>query len=191
MSIQRLVLAAALVAAIAFPATAQPPDAEARLAAQRTAMQQLAFLDGEWRGTAWMLTPSGDKHTLTQTERIGAFLDGTVKVIEGRGYEPDGTASFNAFAIVSYDPTRETFTMRSYTMGRTGDFPLTPTPDGFMWEIPSGPATIRYTATIADGEWRQIGERIVEGREPIQFFGMDLKRLGDTDWPAAGAVQPR
>src|SRR6478672_6854315 len=30
------------------------------------------------------------KHTITQTERIGPFLDGSVKVIEGRGCEPDG-----------------------------------------------------------------------------------------------------
>jgi hypothetical protein len=26
------------------------------------------------------------------------------------------------------------------------------------------------------------------GKDPIRFFEMDLKRVGDTDWPAAGAV---
>lgn len=51
-------------------------------AGQRAAMPPLAFMDGEWRGTAWTLLPSGEKHTLSQTERIGPFLDGSVKVIE-------------------------------------------------------------------------------------------------------------
>jgi len=111
-------------------------------------------------------------------------------VIEGKGYEADGSVGFNAFAVVSYDPASETFTMRSYAMGRAGDFELTPTENGFTWEIPAGPATFRYTATVKAGEWHQVGERIVEGQEPFQFFAMDLKRLGDTDWPAAGAVAP-
>lgn len=193
MSARRLALVTLLtLTVLGTPAAAQgPPDAAATLAAQRAAMERLAFLDGEWRGTAWTLAPSGDKHTLTQTERVGSFLGGTVKVIEGQGYEADGSVGFNAFAVVSYDPAGDTFTMRSYAMGRAGDFELTPTENGFTWEIPAGPAKIRYTATIADGEWHQVGERIVPGQEPVKFFGMDLVRLGDTDWPAAGAVGPR
>jgi hypothetical protein len=37
----------------------------------------------------------------------------------------------------------------------------------------------------------EIGERIVPGGEPVRFFEMTLKRIGDTDWPAAGAVGPK
>ena len=65
-------------------------DPATLIAAQREAMAPLAFMDGVWRGPAWTILPSGQKHTVTQTERIGPFLDGSVKVIEGRGYEPDG-----------------------------------------------------------------------------------------------------
>lgn len=180
-------LAAALV--LTLPAAAQaPPDAESRIAAQKEAMERIAFLDGEWRGTAWTLTPSGEKERLTQTERVGSFAGGTVKLIEGRGYAQDGSLAFNAFAVVSYEPDGDTFTMRSYALGRAGDFEIVPTENGFTWEIPAGPASFRYTATVKDGEWHQVGERIVEGQEPLQFFGMDLVRLGDTDWPAEGAV---
>lgn len=174
---------------LTLPAAAQaPPDAEARIAAQQEAIERLAFLDGEWRGTAWTLGPGGRKEVLTQTERVGSFAEGTVKLVEGRGYAADGSLAFNAFAVVSYEPATDTFTMRSYAFGRAGDFELTPTENGFTWEIPAGPATIRYTATVKDGEWRQVGERMVEGQEPVQFFGMDLVRLRDTDWPAGGAV---
>jgi hypothetical protein len=81
--------------------------------------------------------------------------------------------------------------MRSYAQGRAGDFVLTPTADGFAWEIPAGPATIPYTAVIKDGTWREIGERIVAGQEPVRFLEMNLARLADTDWPAAKPIGPK
>jgi hypothetical protein len=167
------------------------PDPQAVMAAQRQALMRLAFMDGVWRGPAWTMLPSGEKHTVTQTERIGPFLDRTVRVIEGRGYDADGKVTFNAFGTISYSPDTNRFTMHSYALGSVGDFNLTPSADGFVWEIPAGPATIRYTAVIKDGTWKEVGDRIMPGKEPIRFFEMNLKRLGDSDWPAAGAISPK
>lgn len=167
------------------------PDPATLIAAQREAMAALTFMDGVWRGPAWTILPSGEKHTLTQTERIGPFLDGSVKVIEGKGYEADGKVGFNAFATVSYNPATRAYTMHSYAQGSVGDFTLKPTADGFVWEIPAGPMTIRYTAVIKDGAWREVGDRITPGKEPVRFFEMNLKRVGDTTWPAGGAVSPK
>jgi hypothetical protein len=164
------------------------PDPKTLIAAQKKAMAPLAYMDGVWKGAAWTIQPSGGKHTITQTERIGPLLDGSIKVIEGTGYDADGQVTFNAFGIVSSDPTKQTYSMRSYAMGRSGDFAFTPTADGFVWEIPAGPMTIRYTATVKNGEWREVGDRIMPGKPPVQFFEMNLKRVGDTDWPAAGAI---
>lgn len=164
------------------------PDPATVIAAQREAMAPLAEMNGVWRGPAWTILETGEKHTITQTERIGPFLNGSVKVIEGKGYDADGKVAFNAFGTVSYDPARKAYTMHSYAMGRVGDFPLTPTPDGFVWEIPAGPMTIRYTAVIKDGKWREVGDRIMPGRDPVRFFEMNLVRVGTTDWPAAGAI---
>ncbi len=48
--------------------------------------------------------------------------------------------------------------------------------------------TIRYTATVKDGTWNEVGERILPGKAPIRFYEMNLKRLGDTTWPAADPV---
>lgn len=167
------------------------PDAATLITAQREAMAPLAFMDGVWRGPAWTILPSGEKHNLIQTERIGPFLDGSVKVIEGKGYEADGKVGFNAFATISYNPSTRAYTMHSYAQGNVGDFSLKPTADGFIWEIPLGSMIIRYTAVIKDGTWREVGDRIMPGREPVRFFEMNLKRLGDTNWPAAGAVAPK
>lgn len=185
---------ALLIAIATVPAAASGqarPDPATLIAAQRDAMKPLAVLDGTWRGPAWTLLPSGEKHTVTQTERVGPFLGGSVKVIEGRGFEEDGEVGFNALAILSYDPDKRAYNMRSYAQGRAGDFSLTLTEDGFVWEIPAGPATIRYTAVIKNGAWQEVGDRIVAGSDPVRIFEMNLTRLGDTDWPAGGGVQPR
>lgn len=135
--------------------------------------------------------PSGEKHNITQTERIGPFLDGSVKVIEGRGYDSEGKVTFNAFGTISFNPATKTYTLHSYAMGMVGDFVLTPTPDGYTWDIPAGPVTIRYTAVIKDGSWREVGDRIMPGQPPVRFFEMNLKRVGDTDWPAGGAIRSK
>ena len=166
-------------------------DPAALIEAQRKAMDPLVYMDGVWRGQAWTILESGEKRTVTQTERIGPFLDGSVKVIEGRGYNPDGKIDFNALAILSYSPEKKGYVLHSHAMGRVGEFAFRPTTDGYVWEVPAGPMTIRYTAVIKDGTWREVGDRILPGKEPARFFEMNLKRLGDTDWPAAGAIPPK
>jgi hypothetical protein len=170
---------------------AQDPAAAKLIEAQQAAMKKLDKLNGVWRGPAWTVLRGGEKHHLTQTERIGPFLDGSVKVVEGKGYESDGKPSFNAFGIISYDPARKVYSMRSYAMGRSGDYPLVITDSGYKWEIVSGPMTIRYSITIQDNEWKEIGERIQKDKEPVQFFEMNLKRIGDTHWPVEGTIPPK
>lgn len=179
-----------LTAFAATPAASQP-DPAARLAAQREAMTRFAYMDGVWRGPAWTITPNG-RHEVTQTERIGPFLGGSVRMTEGRGYDSSGTVSFNALGVISYDPATRNYSMTSWAQGYSGTFALQPTADGYVWEVPAGPgAKIRYTATIRDGAWREIGERIVGDARPVQMFEMNLRRVGDTDWPTREPVPMR
>ena len=186
-----VVLGVAVVANASFAAAQERPDPAALLAAQREAMAAFAFMDGVWRGPATTVRPSGEKHAITQTERIGSLLGGTVKVIEGRGYEPDGKTTFNALGIISYNVATKTYSMRSYAMGYSGDFVVQRTSDGFIWDIPAGPVTIRYNAIVKDGTWTEVGDRIVPGKDPVRFFEMQLRRVGDSDWPGAGAIAPQ
>ena len=46
-------------------------------------------------------------------------------------------------------------------------------------------------ARVAFHDAREIGERVVPGQAPAQFFEMNLKRIGDSAWPTAGAVPPK
>ena len=187
-------LSLCLVSMLAVPSIAaayEPQDPAKLIGLQRDAMASLKFLDGIWRGTAWTLLPSGEKHTVTHTERVGPFLDGSVKVLEGRAYNADGTVPFNAFGTISFDPATKAYTMHTHAMGHVGDFPLTVTEGGFSWEIKMGPATMRYTAVVKDGKWNEVGERVVPGKDPVRILEMNLERVGDTDWPSAGAVPPK
>ena len=186
-------IAALLALLAASTALAQQPFDPAKvIAAQREALAPFRYMDGVWRGTALTLRPSGEKHVTTHTERVGPFLDGSVKVIEGRSYEEGGRVGFNALGIISYDVARKTYTLRSYALGRSGDFALTPTADGYQWEIPAGPGkTIRYVATVKDGTWYEVGDMLAAEARPVRIFEMTLKRVGDTDWPAANPVPQR
>ena len=85
-------------------------------------------------------------------------------------------------------PATKSFTFHAHGQGRVGDFEMAMRSDGYSWDIPAGPMTIRYTATIKDGTWREVGDRIASGKEPVRFFEMNLKRVGDSAWPGAGAI---
>ena len=184
-----LALAAALLTAPAG-AHAQMPASPNGSEAQRAAMDRLAFMDGEWRGQATVHGPAGPM-TLTQTERVGSMLGGSIKVIEGRGYAADGSTQFNAMAMVSWDARAGRYGFRSDAQGFSGDYVFEATDDGFRWETPAGPnAKMQYVAVVRDGTWHEVGTYVAEGQPPRQMIEMRLTRVGDTDWPAGGAVSP-
>lgn len=170
------------------PASAQDANVAA-IAAQQAAMKKLDWMRGRWRGPAVTQASTGERR-VTQTERIGPALDGTLMVMEGKGFRADGSAGFHAFGILSFDPANGSYSLRSYALGYAGMFSLVPNGTGYVWEIPAGPMKIRYTATLHDGIWTEVGDRIAEGQPPQRFFEMNLKRVGDTNWPEEGAQTP-
>lgn len=177
------------VVALVVPAQAQQAD-PATLAAQRAAIAKLDRMNGTWRGQAITRSPQGELR-ITQTERVGNALDGTIKVVEGTGYLPDGNIAFQAFAVISFDVASGKYSMRSWAQGHSGTFEIVPTDTGFTWERPAGPAKIRYEASVREGRWIETGDYLAEGRPPFRFIEMNLARIGDTDWPSAGRVGPR
>ena len=183
--------AAALVLSLLPLAEANAQVADpAMITAEQQAIAKFAWMDGTWRGPATTKTPSGD-HEVMQTERIGSMLGGTLKVIEGKGFNADGSTGFNAFAVISFDPGTKKYTFRSYAQGRVGTFAIAPQGTGYVWEIPAGGMTIRYTATVENGLWREVGDRIVPGQPAQRFFEMTLTRVADTKWPSTGGLGPK
>lgn len=188
-----VVTAAVLLAAAATAksAAAQVSPSPNGSAEQRAAIARLDRLNGEWRGTAVTNGPGGPI-TLTQTERVGNLLGGSIKLVEGRGYAADGSTQFNALGVISWDARAGRYAFRAYAQGFSGDYPFEVTEDGFKWESPAGPgAKIQYVATIKDGVWHEIGDYVAEGRPPVRYIEMRLTRVGDTRWPAEDPVAPR
>lgn len=182
--------AAVLLLATAAQAQVAMPSANGS-EAQRAAISRLDFMDGQWRGIAVITGPQG-RTELVQTERVGSHLGGSIKVIEGRGYDAAGATQFNAMAVVSWDERAGRYGFRSYAQGFQGDYPFEVTEDGFRWSTPAGPnARIEYVATVKDGVWHEVGDYVAEGQPPRRYIEMRLTRVGDTDWPSAGAVPPR
>ena len=66
------------------------PDPPATvIAAQRAAMAPLAAMDGVWRGPAATVLENGQKHEVTQTERIG-FFEMNLKRVGARDWPAAG-----------------------------------------------------------------------------------------------------
>jgi len=167
------------------------PAAAQEIAAPNPLMRKLDILKGTWVGDAKGVGPDGKPYTVRQTERVGSMLNGDVLVIEGRGYKSDGSLAFNAFGTVSADAKTGTYDFKAYAQGRSGNYRMEALPNGVVWELAAGPnATVRYTITIEDGVWREVGQYLAKDQPPRQIIEMTLKRTGDTDWPAAQPVMP-
>ena len=188
--------ALALAAGLAFAAHAgaQPWSTAGRLDAQRAAMAPLAWMGGGWRGHASVSERSG-RIEMTQTERVGPFLEGSVMVVEGKAFGADGRPNgFNALAVISYDPDAKAYTFTSYAQGYAQAVPFTVRPDGWSWERSAGPGrTLHYATSNAGGRWTEVGTMTgPQMPAPVEIFRAELDRMSaDAAWPAAGAMTPR
>ncbi|MDW3211359.1 MAG: hypothetical protein R8N23_15895 [Reichenbachiella sp.] len=150
------------------------------------AKQKLAALDlmvGNWEGTGYLITPTG-KEASKVTEKIQYKLDKTVVVAEGKGVITleDGTEQVvhNALGVISFNPFTKQYQMNSFIskgMSTQAKFEIKDA-NNMVWWIEAGPSTIRYSLTIKDGTWTEIGERSMDGENWQQFFEMSLKKVG-------------
>ena len=151
-------------------------------------MAPLSWMAGEWRGTVTVHKRDRSVNELVHTERAGHMLSRDVMVVEGRAYEPDGSESFNAFGIISYNPYAEAYEIRAYTGGNAGTYPLRLTETGYEWSVPAGPgATVDYVATYDGETWSETGT-YVNGEMRFETVSFTVEKIGSTEWPAAGKV---
>lgn len=155
------------------------------LTLQKEKIGEIAWLAGKWEGAGWMIAPTGERVTFRQTEDVQLRLDGTIMVIEGRGYAPSAAGGpeslmFNAFAVVSFNEFVRRYEFRSYAMGFANTFEAVMREDGaFEWRInPPNAPKMRYVITQPQPNvWFEIGERSTDGGATwTQFFEMRLTR---------------
>jgi hypothetical protein len=188
----------ALAVLLAAPAVAQtgPPTATAidqpavpkRILAQQEAMKALNLSDGDWRGPSKVLRKNGWVD-MVETQRVATLLDGTVRTIESRGYEADGSLGFSMLAVISWDPDAKAYSMRSWSNGRVRDYPMKVSADGFSWEFESSPGmTIRYEAAVKNSVWTQTATRVPAEGKPETYLEFAVKRVRNAANPVLSAL---
>ncbi|MEO9853564.1 MAG: hypothetical protein ABJE80_17740 [Reichenbachiella sp.] len=150
------------------------------------AKEKLAALEmmvGTWKGTGYIYTPAG-KESSSVTENIQYKLDGTVIVAEGRGIKTmeDGSEKVvhDALGVISFNPFTKQYQMNSFISKGMSTNAKVEIKDenSVVWWIEAGPTTIRYSLTIKNGQWTEIGERSMDGENWQQFFEMKLEKVG-------------
>jgi len=165
LSVRAAVAALMVLSAGAAAAEAQSaPPAEA-----------LSWMVGEWQGSGWTLSRSGERRTFTVEESVRSAASGHALLIHGVG-ESGGMVVHDAGGFVTRDG--EGYVMRAVSMqGHRQDVALTVTEDGFAWTLSMGPAgEVRYQAVHADGVWHETGAWCPADAACRQTFEMSLER---------------
>jgi hypothetical protein len=152
---------------------------------QRAALDKLAWLEGEWRGPAWMMMGPNLRRTADQWEKIYRAAGGTVLVIQGIGKMTNagamtGTVAHDALAVIYWDVQRNQYTLRSFVAnGSTLETKAEVSDRKVMWGFEHPQAGLmRYTITLTPaGEWREVGEMSPDkGTTWVQSMEMTLKK---------------
>ena len=152
-------------------------------AVQKSEMKKLASWVGEWKGTGWMMTGPGQRHTSSITEKVTSKLDGMVFIIEGRGLTKaeDGKERVvhDALAVLSYDEKAKLYRFRTHEVnGRSIESELKMIDGGMQWSFrdPQRNSTIRFTAKMDGKTWNEVGEVSLDGTTWLKFMEMTLQK---------------
>lgn len=153
---------------------AQPRDYSQQC---KSEMKKLAYFVGDWKGTAVVQTRNGPQ-TINQTEHIQWELDGVVLSIEGIGREND-QITFNALALIHFDPTEQAFKFRSYLKEgyATDAYFKVLDENKFEWgfDMPTG-GKVKYSITLdpVKETWYELGEYSPDGSKWMKSIEMNL-----------------
>jgi hypothetical protein len=160
--------------------------AQSHTAASAAEMKKLDFLAGNWKGEGWIEMGPGGRSTFKQTEAVQSKLNGTVIIVEGLGTGKLASSGqegvvHNALAVISYDSTAKKYLFRAFRAdGNYVDANVTMGEKGLIWGFrnPQQGGEIRYTIKLTDaGQWFEIGEFSMDGKQWRKFFEMTLQRV--------------
>ncbi len=174
-----ITLAAAILLTLASPALAQTakgvkPQAE-------LASHPVSKLLGEWHGSGSAMEPDRTRHEFEAAERVRWNLAGTALIIEGYGYTDAAGArvvGHDAFAFVTWDDESKGVKFHARRAGeafQTFDMTWDADKEALIWFVQ--PNRLRFTITVKDGVWHEVGEFSPDGGENwVEFLEMSLNR---------------
>jgi hypothetical protein len=137
-------------------------------------IQKLSFLEGNWKGSGWIVGPDQKRHTFQQEEIIQKKLAGTAILIQGVGMT-DGKVVHNAMAVISDAEGAGKYDFTSFLQnGRKGSYKAELI-DGKLYWYPTD--QVRYIIMLNEqGQWFEIGEYNT-GSSWFKFFEMTLDKV--------------
>jgi hypothetical protein len=142
-------------------------------AASQKKMAPLSFLEGNWKGSGWMIGQDRVRSTFESEEQIQFKLSGTLLEIEDVS-RSEGKVVHHALAVVTPAEDEGKFDFISFLQsGEKGTYPAGLIDGKFYWY----PAKeIRYIIELnANGQWFEIGE-YNGGGTWYKFFEMTLDK---------------
>jgi hypothetical protein len=170
--------ATAVLLTFALPALAgaQPPAAPSPSPARVAAMQKLSFMEGVWKGTAWMqMGPK--KEDTTSMETVSREVGGNALLVKGVHRIADGRVVHDTLGVL-FAKEDGTYAFHTWLAnGRNGVHAGEWKDGAFVWGMETPGMRIRYTIRLDErGRWFEIGERSPDGATWTKFFEMTLTR---------------
>lgn len=141
---------------------------------------------GEWVGSGWQQMGQGERNEFQVHERVRWHLSGRALIVEGLGFAShpetgETIIGHDAMAVIRHDQTTGTW---RFFAGRGGagltDHELEivdPEAGVIRWSPKTPQGDVRFTITIADDTWHEIGEFSSDGGETwFTFLAMSLER---------------
>lgn len=178
MKTQRLTLIAALLVVVASVPSFGQEKSGSSVAAEK--MSKVAWMDGNWKGTGWYVTSTGERESFTIDEKAHLKLGGVALYIEGLGRDKNDRIAHNALAILSYDDVAGKYRIHAITKeGRATEATPIVGDGSIVWgfAIPNR-GEVRFTMKQTErGEWHEVGEFSRDGQTWIKFLEMTLTKV--------------
>jgi hypothetical protein len=172
----RSTLAALVVLALPALLSAQPPTAPSPSPARVAAMQKLSFMEGAWKGSAWM--QMGPKRSdVASTETVTREVSGNALLVKGVHKTADGRVVHDTLGVL-FANEDGTYGFHTWLANGLNGVHEGAFRDGaFVWGLDTPGGRIRYTIRLDEkGRWFEIGERSPDGAAWTKFFEMTLAR---------------
>lgn len=170
-----------LLAMAMFTACLQSPNADADQQHDLTSAPLLALWVGDWQGSGWSVTPSGERIEFSLAETVSEKAGGTVLVLEGHGIRTEGaaagTTTHDGFVLIYRDALGRLRWNGHEASAASVDTELSITEDGLRWSLPADHgAIVRFTIRLDAANWIEFGEVSVDGSTWHRFMEVTLTK---------------